>query len=65
MDSDFNPLSMQPETLLSEDEMCIKVHMIGGPCVGADRVDKMIVEVANLENSISIDAMMTAVGALA
>ena len=48
---------------MSEDEMCSKVHMLGDPVVGADRVDKMILEVANLENSISIDALMTAVGA--
>jgi 2-methylcitrate dehydratase PrpD len=47
---------------MSEDEMCGKVHMLGDPVVGADRVDKMIVEVANLENSISIEAIMTAVG---
>ena len=37
--------------------------MLGVSVVGADRFDKMILEVANLENIISIDALMTAVGA--
>jgi 2-methylcitrate dehydratase PrpD len=47
---------------MSENEMCNKVHMLGDPVVGSIQVDKMIAEVANLENSSSINSMMAAVG---